>query len=240
MLKVIKDFEYGTSFSEISSFISKIANNEQLISEINNLLINKSFYTPPFLSKYMPFLSELRGRLTIERFSNDILKSISNVLLPHAEFIKKKVSYLISECEIKEDLITLKEYNTTFCSGKLSKFFSKSRHKELVLFIYSLGEGVEKLMIKIPENEAYVIDAISSSVIEFFIDEFQSFLKSEYFAKEAGFLRRFSPGYGDWQLNEQSKIFNLLHASEIECKLTDTFYIYPQKSVSGIIGLFNR
>ena len=49
---------------------------------------------------------------------------------------------------------------------------------------------------------------------------------------------RFSPGYGDWALEEQEKIFRLLHcAKTIGLTLTTGGIMAPTKSVTAVIGI---
>jgi len=61
---------------------------------------------------------------------------------------------------------------------------------------------------------------------------------AEIFAKDAYKLRaRFSPGYGDWNLTEQEKLFKICGAEKIGLSLTEAFMLEPRKSVTAIIGL---
>lgn len=49
---------------------------------------------------------------------------------------------------------------------------------------------------------------------------------------------RFSPGYGDWQLEDQQKILQLLNCEKkIGLTLTDGYMLTPVKSVTAVIGL---
>jgi cobalamin-dependent methionine synthase I len=47
---------------------------------------------------------------------------------------------------------------------------------------------------------------------------------------------RFSPGCGRWDLQEQEKIFKLLKGEEIGITLSETYFMIPQKSLSGVFG----
>jgi hypothetical protein len=240
MLNVINKFDYGTSTSELIDFINTIKNRDKTIEHVNNLLINKTFDIPPYLKKFFPFIKELGLRLRINEFDKDILNNLDRILESHGSAIKKNVSYSVSNCEIESNSIYFREEKTHFISEKLARFFKKSLDNNLCLFIYSLGNEVEMLIENLPSRDSYIIDGISSAVIEFFIDEFQVYIKKELYSTTHGIMRRFSPGYGDWPLSEQVKIFDLLKANMIGCTLTKTFYINPQKSVTGIMGIFKE
>jgi len=49
--------------------------------------------------------------------------------------------------------------------------------------------------------------------------------------------RRFSPGYCDWGLNQQEKVFKALNGDSAGIRLTKRCLMVPQKSISGIIGI---
>jgi hypothetical protein len=55
--------------------------------------------------------------------------------------------------------------------------------------------------------------------------------------KELGISDRFSPGYCDWNVSEQHKLFNLLPESFCGIHLSESSLMNPIKSVSGIIGI---
>jgi len=48
---------------------------------------------------------------------------------------------------------------------------------------------------------------------------------------------RFSPGYCQWYVSEQSKLFSLMPEDRLTVKLSDSSLMNPVKSVSGIIGI---
>ena len=50
--------------------------------------------------------------------------------------------------------------------------------------------------------------------------------------------KRFSAGYGIWDIREQAYVFSMLPAEEIGVRLTDTFMMVPRKSVSFRINFY--
>ncbi|MBQ3442618.1 MAG: methionine synthase, partial [Selenomonadaceae bacterium] len=48
---------------------------------------------------------------------------------------------------------------------------------------------------------------------------------------------RFSPGYGDWDLTAQEKLFTISGAEQIGMSLTSAMMLEPRKSITAIIGL---
>jgi len=49
--------------------------------------------------------------------------------------------------------------------------------------------------------------------------------------------RRYSAGYGDFSLENQQLMYERLHLKEIGVKITDTFILVPEKSVTAIAGI---
>ena len=82
--------------------------------------------------------------------------------------------------------------------------------------------------------EGAAAQAVAAALIESYCDEVQSKVDTGALQQRP----RFSPGYGDWDLAEQAKLFPVLNcAKQIGLTLTDGMMMAPSKSVSAIIGL---
>lgn len=109
--------------------------------------------------------------------------------------------------------------------------------KKVTLFVVSIGPNLEK---RIKESasitNAAILDAVGSAAVESAVDYINELTNSR--AREAGLktLKRFSPGYGDWELKEQKGLLHQLNASQIGVTLTSSHLMQPEKSVSGAIG----
>ena len=51
---------------------------------------------------------------------------------------------------------------------------------------------------------------------------------------------RFSPGYGDWPIEQQPEMLRLSHAAAIGIHLTTSMMLVPRKSITAIIGLSQK
>ncbi|TFG90848.1 MAG: hypothetical protein E4G71_04690, partial [Candidatus Atribacteria bacterium] len=47
----------------------------------------------------------------------------------------------------------------------------------------------------------------------------------------------FLPGYGDWEVSQQDTIFRSIPADNIDVRLTKSYMMLPQKSLSWVIGV---
>ena len=86
-------------------------------------------------------------------------------------------------------------------------------------------------------TRALMLDAAGSVAAEELADITNAQIKKEAAKRGLTATRRFSPGYGDWSVSGQKGLLNWLGAGQIGIKLTDSFQMIPEKSVSAIIGL---
>ena len=105
----------------------------------------------------------------------------------------------------------------------------------------TVGENIELEVTKKFDAGNYVasvlLDAAATAAVEQAADELEKAIAREV-AKESLKMRwRFSPGYGDWKLENQKKFFYVTGAPEIGMTLTESLMLVPRKSVTAIIGL---
>jgi len=119
---------------------------------------------------------------------------------------------------------------------------SSLEHSESVaIFVCTAGAGIEnysrELMKEDKTIEAYMLDMIGSEVVESAMDIFQDSLEKEMNLKSLNISNRYSPGYCDWNVSEQHKLFSLLPDYFCNIKLKESALMVPIKSVSGILGI---
>lgn len=119
---------------------------------------------------------------------------------------------------------------------------SIKRHLEdcekVIVMAVTLGAGVDILLRRVQITDmalAVIIDSGASILTEQYCDAFQNDIASDI---KLHMTPRFSPGYGDYPVEEQKKIVKLLETSKlIGLNLTSTNIMIPRKSVTAIIGL---
>ncbi|KPL18291.1 MAG: hypothetical protein AMJ92_08600 [candidate division Zixibacteria bacterium SM23_81] len=95
-----------------------------------------------------------------------------------------------------------------------------------------LENKVKELMATGQEPEGYVLDAIGSVAAEATADVVNAKICHWAATHDLVATPRFSPGYGDWSLEEQRVIFSLLPAEKIGMRLNPSCMMIPRKSVS--------
>jgi len=129
-----------------------------------------------------------------------------------------------------------------FKSPKLSKILKDC--EEIVCFIITIGEGVEdeikRLMNAKRLAEAYILDAMASVAADNMVVTFHQRMKKNYENQGKQVTLCFSPGYCDWPITEQKKLFTLFDSNKLDVELTDSCFMQPRKSISGIFGITSQ
>jgi hypothetical protein len=127
-------------------------------------------------------------------------------------------------------------------SRKLSRTFKDCDTAKV--FVATVGKKIENRINELMEDnrtaEASILDAIASVAVEDTIESFHSRVDLKLKSRSRCATLRFSPGYCDWDIKEQKKLFNLVDASRIGVTLSDNSLMSPRKSISGIFGIGQR
>ena len=127
--------------------------------------------------------------------------------------------------------------NNFFSSRNLARHLAGCR--ELFLFAATLGIKVDIALRRLTLESAATgaaAQAVAAALIETYCDSCCTELEQNL-VPNLRLLSRFSPGYGDWDLAEQPKIFSLLDVQKIGLTLTDGCMMAPVKSVTAVIGI---
>jgi len=128
----------------------------------------------------------------------------------------------------------------SFESKVVSQLLRKCQ--KVALFVATIGDELEYVAGHLAEDglllQSTVLESIGSSAVEQAANFLQERIRDT--AELQGLVaskRRFSPGYCDWDVDQQEKLFEALDASSIGVELTETCLMLPRKSISGIIGI---
>ena len=155
------------------------------------------------------------------------------------ELIEPSINYLVRQIDsINKNSIYL-QGGPVFKSLKLSKTMKGC--EEVICYIATLGNGIDSeitdLMNENRFSEAYILDAMGSVAIENMVERFHKRESEKYKRENKGITLPFSPGYCDWPLVDQKKVFELFDSFNLNVKLTETCLMNPRKSISGAFGV---
>lgn len=166
-----------------------------------------------------------------------LCKTVSSMHALALKIAEPKRMISIQEVSVNDDKIFFNRY--AFYSQNLSHLLKDS--EKAALFLVTIGKHITQTMQKLLDNqnfaEAYILDKIASLLVERFAQETQEDIARTADSKNMQYTRRFSPGYGDWNVKEQKKIFNILKPEKIGVKLTRHCMMVPEKSISAIFGM---
>lgn len=127
----------------------------------------------------------------------------------------------------------------SFKSPKLSRTLKSC--ETIICFIATIGCQIEKEIRQLTSRNglagAYILDSMGSVAVESMAEKFHRRMESQYKAQGKGVTLRFSPGYCDWLVTEQKKLFNVFDSFQLGVTLSDSCLMQPRKSISGVFGV---
>jgi hypothetical protein len=170
-----------------------------------------------------------------------LLDLIGKFILKCFQLVEPRASYLFSE-QIQFDLSkhqTIIEYETLDTGKIVTSFLRKSI--AVILFSVTCGDKVEALSRQLMKNghglEGLIVDLIGSELAESITGYLHNYIKEKLAGTGFGVTNRFSPGYCNWPVSDQQKLFSLLKGNNCGIELTPSSLMLPVKSVSGIFGI---
>ena len=183
----------------------------------------KDFYETSGASvpSYEPFLSELEEVIAIGK----------NISMARSLFtISDTVSVGRKDFSIDNVLF--------YCGSKIARQLKNA--EQIIVFVCTSGHGItQQYKEYINKNElvkAYFVDMLGNIIVEKAMDIIQEHISGEMKTRGMNITNRYSPGYCNWNTNEQAKIFSILPDNPCGVKLTQSSLMIPSKSISGVIG----
>jgi hypothetical protein len=184
-------------------------------------------------------LAKLLGGQKRERLPKSILKKVQTAREKLNRLMKPSLHYRIVKPSVMDKAVVQLDESVEFTSAKLAKTLKNA--EKIVCFVGTIGTEVEdeinRLLGKQKLADAYILDAMASVAVENMIDRFQHLMENRYSAEDRTVTLRFSPGYCDWPVTQQKKLFRVFDHHKIDVDLMDSCLMRPRKSISGIFGV---
>ncbi len=147
---------------------------------------------------------------------------------------------IFTEIDVHLQNETIQIENQLFSPGKIVVTQLKEAN-QLALFVCTAGAGISEFSNqKAAEGDemmAYVLDVVGSVTVDKAAGKLQKKILEEVRLSGFNITDPFSPGYCNWSVAEQHKLFSLLPSQICGITLSDSALMHPIKSVSGITGL---
>ncbi len=199
----------------------------------------RKFILPVIIPSFKTVLGRLGYNKKRTELSDSSLQIISQCLEYSGNFIHP-VGNTIDDVitEKSGDLVRI-DYGIEFQSKKLAEILINSRF--LTMMTCTIGNNLKEEINRLEAGgdltRAVVLDAIASEAIESFADYITEVLKREKGIQGFKAAMRFSPGYGDLKTEIHAEMLPILDSESIGISYNkDNFILYPEKSISAIIG----
>ena len=136
--------------------------------------------------------------------------------------------------------VDIDEGGIRFESTKLNAFLQGT--DQVLIMGITGGPGItaeiRELQLQKRMTEAVVIDAAASEIVDAGFDWIAALYTKELVREGRALTeRRFSAGYGDFDIRFQQDIYRILELEKIGISLTESCMMVPEKSVTAIYGV---
>jgi hypothetical protein len=178
---------------------------------------------------------------TVEFDEKKILRLIGYKKRPTE--IKEPVKTLITEEKKKLDHLLHPAFIFTIVGyDETNKHLIFKNAEKVAICICTIGpeleQEVKELMEKNEMTRALILDALGSEAAEEVAIQSDRILAEKAREMNLWPSKRFSPGYGKWDIKEQRFIFRMLPAADIGVRLTESCMMIPRKSISFRINFY--
>lgn len=139
---------------------------------------------------------------------------------------------------VTDDSIVLARSTVTLRSASLLRMLEGAR--EITLLAVTLGEAwdaaLDELASRHEAAEAWFLDAIGALLVDRAARLVEERVASDMARAGLTRTRRYRPGYGDFFIEAQGAICDLIDAKRVGVSLNEAFALLPRKSITGVIG----
>lgn len=162
---------------------------------------------------------------------------VERLLVEATDVVRPQFSFVVLEGRLDALWQELSLGETTLSVGRIiGRQLLGS--EAFALFVATAGHDYDRWRQRNDTVESYLADSIGSVVAERCADAMEASLQATVEKLGWRLTNRFSPGYCQWPVGDQHRLFALL-GSEGSCgvRLTDMALMVPVKSVSGVVGV---
>ncbi|MGV8982410.1 vitamin B12 dependent-methionine synthase activation domain-containing protein [Clostridium sp.] len=154
------------------------------------------------------------------------------------DICKEKFVYEIFDIERKNDEIFL--LGSTLVLKDIDIINHLATSKKCLVMAATLGVDVDRRIAyysRFDITKGLIMDACATTAIESLCDELQVQIMQRALVDDLHITNRYSPGYGNFSIDNQSNILNVLNAyKKIGLSVTESNIMLPRKSVTALIG----
>lgn len=185
----------------------------------------------------LSLLGYKRGKTKLSAPAGRVLEAAFN----RAEgLIHPQGVYLINRIKEKfNETITFFNSPVLLRGKSISRLLSPS--SAAALMAVNIGLKLEETIAQETQagnlEEALALDVIGSEAAEAAAEALNVHLISLARQEKLLLTRRYSPGYGDFSLDNQSQLFHALSLKDLGISIDENFVLSPKKTITAVIGV---
>ncbi|MGH4050114.1 MAG: vitamin B12 dependent-methionine synthase activation domain-containing protein [Clostridium sp.] len=176
-----------------------------------------------------------KNQIMDEKMMNLVSECCAEII----DISKERSVYEIFDIETKDDKILLTGSTLALKDNDIKNFLASS--KKCVVMAATLGSTVDSKIAyysRFNITKGVIMDACASTAIEYVCDQLQDEIEKNALIDNLYITTRYSPGYGDFSIDNGKDILNVLDAyKKIGLSITENNIMLPRKSVTALIGL---
>jgi len=163
---------------------------------------------------------------------NEYAENSHNIVDPSSSYVIRDIEWVHAPIIFIKDSIIFK-------SQVIAKLLEQCQ--QVAIFTVTIGKHLEEMVAELAKDgrilQATVLDVIGSNAAEQLAAYVEEGISEEANSQGLCISRRFSPGYCDWEIDQQRMVFGAMKNDLANIRLTGDYLMIPQKSISGIVGL---
>lgn len=154
-------------------------------------------------------------------------------------FCRPTIGYTITEGKIPDNKLLIINNVPIRVGQVITKYLCGCNY--FASFVVSAGIEFDKYINRFKANGDIVSEflaySIGTEIAEAAVRYVSGKIAEDAAAMNMGYTHSYSPGYCSWHVREQENLFKILPEKPCGINLNESNLMFPEKSVSGIIGL---
>ena len=175
-----------------------------------------------------------------QEIEKSLNQKIDDIIIETERNLSVNYIYKLFDIVHLDDGVLIEGTNTVMYGDDIKKHLSKC--KKCILMAVTIGADIERKIMAhqiCSINDGLIMDACATAAVESACDELEVAIVNSINNNSITF--RYSPGYGDFSIDFQPKLLNLLDAGKkIGLYVNQSNILTPRKSVTAVIGVLDE
>jgi len=187
--------------------------------------------------------SRLKYNMHKTALDDDVLKRVISKMQEAFSFCEPKGAWIRVKIADRTDNSVIFENGISIKSESVKELLKKS---DSALFLFAttgsrIIELIDDSFKKGDSSGSVIYDAVASETAEAAIEWLTGYIRRELTRNAQSLTKmRFSPGYGDFLLENQKYFFDLLNMKDFGVSLNEKYIFSPEKTVTALIGIIGN